>query len=466
MKIRPLVLALGLILWGCGGDSNNTFAGNPGSNTNPTIPTANLLSVQPKETVTAQQLRGSRVQSLEVLGARLDRGDGVGNDAAEGSILDSIWQFLLQELDRYIVFDTRSQKITYLSHDFSGRPQTVTGLLVTPVGASGKNVSAPMLSLQHPTLTLRQYSPSAQSLSLSNNELQYQIALFLASAGYIVVAADYPGLGDNRDFHPYSHPSLANSVVDLIDVGKTVLPNDVTWNGQLYLMGFSEGGYATVVSARALQERGTPPNAVAALDGPYSLSTTMRNIILNSGTTFPAAYFVPLIVAGYSPIYSQTIPVLAIAQAFIPDPAGYTPVSSSYGQDLVNLSNGDHSSEEIDALARKAVPYTGPASVLSIAFRTDLTNTASQLVQTLVINDAYFNWQPTFPLRLIHNQFDDLVPVQNAVLAAAAFTGRSNVTTDLYSFNFNELGSVHATSLPLATVLGFFYIDNFAYPDR
>ena len=462
MKIRNIVLACGLLLWGCGGDSNNTFAGNPGTN-NPPTQTSSLISVQPKETVTAQQLRDSRVQSLEVMGALLDRNDGVGNDASEGSILDAIWDAIKAELGRYIVYDTKSQKVTYLSHDFAGTPQTVTGLLVTPVGKSG---SAPILSLQHPTLTLRQYSPSDQSLSLSNNELQYQIALFLASAGYIVVAADYPGLGDNYDPHPYSHSSLANSVVDLIDVSKNALPSDVTWNGQLYLMGFSEGGYATVVSARALQQRGTAPNAAAGLDGPYSLSQTMRNVIINSGTSFPAAYFVPLMVAGYSPIYSATVPVLAITQAFIPNPAGYTPVSSSYAQDLINLTDGDHSSLEIDALARQAVPYTGPASVLSAAFRTDLANTASQLVQTLAINDAYFNWQPTFPLRLIHNQDDDLVPVQNANLAAAAFAGDSNVTTDIYTFNSTALGSVHATSLPVATVLGFRYIDSIAFPNR
>lgn len=453
---------------GCGGDSNNTFAGNPGTNNpnNQIVQNSNLISVTPKETVTAQQLRTANVRSIETLGARLDRADGVGNDANEGSIIDDIWNLIKLELGRYIVYDTKSAKVTYISHDFSGKAQTVTGLLVTPVGANGKNVAAPMLSLQHPTLTLRQYSPSAQSLSLSNNELQYQIALFLASAGYIVVAADYPGLGDNRDPHPYSHPSLANSVLDLIDVSKTALPNDVTWNGQLYLMGFSEGGYATVVSARALQERGTPPNAAAGLDGPYSLSQTMRNIIINSGTSFPAAYFVPLMVAGYSPIYSTTVPVLAITAAFIPNPPGYTPVSGSYAQDLVNLTNGDHSSEEIDALARQAVPYTGPASVLSSAFRTDLSNTASQLVQTLVINDAYYNWQPTFPLRLIHNNDDDLVPVQNATLAAAAFAGQSNVTSELYTFNSTALGSVHATSLPVATVLGFRYIDSFAFPNR
>lgn len=467
MKIRDFVLACGLFLLGCGSDSSNPIAGNPGNN-NPAqlSQTSNLIAVTPKETVTAQQIRTSNVRSVEVMGALLDRADGIGNDAAEGSILDDLWAYIKAELASYIVYDVRSSKITYTSHDFSGRTQTVTGLLVVPVGANNKTVSAPILSLQHPTLTLRQYSPSSQSLSLSNNELQYQIALFLASAGYIVVAADYPGLGDNRDFHPYSHPSLANSVLDLIDVSKTILPGDLTWNGQLYLMGFSEGGYATVVSARALQERGTAPNGVAALDGPYSLSTTMRNVIINSGTSFPAAYFVPLMVAGYSPIYSSTVPVLAITSAFIPNPPGYTPSSTSYAQDLINLTNGDHSSLEIDALARQAVPYTGPASVLSTAFRTDLANTASLLVQTLAINDAYYNWQPTFPLRLIHNQDDDLVPVQNATLAAAAFAGRSNVTTDLYTFNYTTLGSVHATSLPVATVLGFRYIDSLAFPNR
>jgi len=462
MKIRHFVLAFAFLLWGCGSDS---VAPSGATSALPVpAPSSNLISIQRKETVTPQQLRSSRLQSLEVLGGRLDRGDGIGNDAVEGATLDSIWDYVLNLLSRYVVYGVQSHKLTYLSHDFAGNPQTVTGLLVVPVG-TGPKVSAPILSVQHPTQTLRQYSPSAQSLS--DNELQYQSALLFASAGYIVVAADYPGLGDNHDFHPYAHPSLANSVLDLIDVSKAALPSGVEWNGQLYLMGYSEGGYATLVSARALQQRGTLPNAVATLDGPLSLSDTMRKIILNSDASFPAPYFIPLIIGGYSPIYSQTIPLLAISQAFIPDPPGYVPpAGSSFAAELIKLTDGDHSSEEINALCLQAVPYTGPASVLSSAFRAALADTGSQVVQTLVVNDAYRGWQPTFRLRMFHNQFDDLVPPQNTQLAAAAFSGLSNVDTDFYLSFIPGLGSVHAGAMPVATVLGFQWIDSFAYPNR
>ncbi|MBX3166808.1 MAG: hypothetical protein KF760_05325 [Candidatus Eremiobacteraeota bacterium] len=464
MKIRHFVLAFGLFLWGCGGDSTS-FAGSGNGNPPAPAPTGNLVSIQAKETLSAAQLRASRLQSLEVLGGVLDRNDGIGNDAAEGATLDSIWDYILNTLTRYIVYGVQSHKVTYLSHDFSGKTQTVTGLLVVPVSFNSNKISAPILSVQHPTQTLRQYSPSAQNLS--DNELQYQSALLFASAGYIVVAADYPGLGDNHDFHPYSHPSLANSVLDLIDVTKTTLPGGVEWNGQLYMMGYSEGGYATLVSARALQQRGTLPDAVATLDGPLSLSDTMRNVILTSGVDFPAPYFIPLIVAGYSPIYSTSVPLLAISQAFVPDPPGYTPpAGSSFAAELIKLTDGDHSSEEINDLVRQAVPYTGPASVLSTAFRAALGDTSSQLVQTLVINDAYYNWLPTFRLRMFHNQFDDLVPPQNTQNAALAFAGQSNVDTNYYPLYIPGLGSVHAGAMPVATVLGFQWIDTFAYPNR
>ena len=462
MKIRHLVFAFAIFLWGCGSDSAN-LSGSPSALPVP-APNGNLIAISTKESLSLQQLRSSRLQSLEILGRFLDRNDGIGNDQAESSTLDSIWDYVLNILSRYLVYGVQSHKVTYLSHDFAGNPQTVTGLLVVPVG-SGPKLRAPILSVQHPTQTLRQYSPSAQSFS--DNELQYQSALLFASAGYIVVAADYPGLGDNRDFHPYSHPSLANSVLDLIDVTKTSLPSGVEWNRQLYLMGYSEGGYATLVSARALQQRGTLPNAVATLDGPLSLSDTMRKIILNSGVDFPAPYFIPLIVAGYSPIYSSTVPLLAISQALIPDPLGYTPPpGSSYAAELIKLTNGDHSSDEINALCLQAVPYTGPASVLSTAFRAALADTGSQVVQTLVTNDAYRGWLPTFRLRMFHNQFDDLVPPQNTQLAAAAFSSRSNVDTDFYPLFIPGLGSVHAGAMPVATVLGFQWIDTFAYPNR
>jgi hypothetical protein len=461
MKIRHFVLAFALFLWGCGSDSAS-ISGSQGALPLP-APTGNLISISTKETLSVQQLRSSRLHSLEIMGRVLDRNDSVGNDLVEGATLDSIWDYILNTLSRYLVYGVQSHKITYLSHDFAGNPQTVTGLLVVPVG-TGPKLNAPILSVQHPTQTLREYSPSAQSFS--DNELQYQSALIFASAGYIVVAADYPGLGDNHDFHPYSHPSLANSVLDLIDVSKTSLPSGVEWNGQLYLMGYSEGGYATLVSARALQQRGTPANAVATLDGPLSLSDTMRKIILNSGVDFPAPYFIPLIVAGYSPIYSSTVPLLAISRPSFRS-------SGLHSTDRVQLRRRiDQAHRRRPQQRRNQCPVPAGRALhgagLGAVYRFSRRPGRHRQPGGSDPGDqrCLSGWLPTFRLRMFHNQFDDLVPPQNTQLAAAAFSSQSNVDTDFYLTFIPGLGSVHAGAMPVATVLGFQWIDGFAYPNR
>ena len=84
----------------------------------------------------------------------------------------------------------------------------------------------------------------------------------LASLGYIVIAADYVGYGVSAAApHPYllSAPS-ASAVVDLMTAAKYWRQvQHVPDNKQLFLTGYSEGGYVTMATHRALQA-GTSPH--------------------------------------------------------------------------------------------------------------------------------------------------------------------------------------------------------------
>ncbi len=104
----------------------------------------------------------------------------------------------------------------------------------------------------------------------------------LSALGYIVVSADYVGFGTTQGMdHPYltATPS-ANSVVDLLTAAQTWrLQQGVADNGQLFLAGYSEGGYVTMAAQRAIQQAGgtlqqqlqaTVPGA-----GPYDVQVTL-----------------------------------------------------------------------------------------------------------------------------------------------------------------------------------------------
>jgi alpha-beta hydrolase superfamily lysophospholipase len=131
------------------------------------------------------------------------------------------------------------------------------------------------LSYQHETIKLQANAPS-------NLADLGSPPVVLASLGYIVLSADYVGYGVSRGMaHPYllSVPS-ASVVIDLLTAAKYWRQTQhVPDNKQLFLTGYSEGGYVTMATQRALQA-GTSAHRnelvrVLAGAGPYNVGLTL-----------------------------------------------------------------------------------------------------------------------------------------------------------------------------------------------
>jgi hypothetical protein len=163
--------------------------------------------------------------------------------------------------------------LTYLTLDGQGQQILGSALLVIP--QKPVNALSPVLSYQHPTITLQADAPS-------NLADLGSPPVVLASLGYIVLAADYVGYGASKGAaHPYllSGPS-ASAVIDLLTAAKYWRQTQqVPDNKQLFLTGYSEGGYVTMATHRALQA-GTSPHRndlvrVLAGAGPYNVLVTL-----------------------------------------------------------------------------------------------------------------------------------------------------------------------------------------------
>ncbi len=327
-----------------------------------------------------------------------------------------------------------------------------------------------MISLQHPTQVLRSQSPSRVSV-YADEELTVPFGTMLAAKGYIVVMPDYQGMGDNYDVHPYCMTDLAKSVIGpILEAGKTNQPwsTFTSWNGKLFLLGFSEGGYATLVTAKEIQQNSYPEITlvgVAALDGPYDLSGTMRNLMLDAKDDFSAPYFLPYVVAGYGTYGLVDSSIMPFDKAVLGTP--YVG-GAAFNAKLYSMLDGRYSSDNISDKMKTQSNYfivgsnNGPKSILTAGYIGALGDTGSTLYTKLQANNAYNGWTPTqAKIMLYHNRKDDLVPFGNYSFAKSAWgTANAKITYKTVDNSLDKLGSVHATSLIPAYIEAAKWIHN------
>ena len=164
-------------------------------------------------------------------------------------------------------------RLTYLTEDKDGAVVRASGLVAVPQKMTG--AASPVISYQHATTFSNQEAPS---LKLAGAEPP----IVLASLGYIVVASDYVGFADSNGLpHPYLQArATARAVLDMLSAAQTWRrSHGVADTGQLYLVGYSEGGYATMAAQREIERSGGPLltqlKASLPAAGPYDLQATL-----------------------------------------------------------------------------------------------------------------------------------------------------------------------------------------------
>ena len=155
-------------------------------------------------------------------------------------------------------------KITYQSSipEKNGAPTELTGLVAIPaVQAAG----TPMISYQHGTVFEKDAVPSNIEKSL---ETMLPIAQF-GGQGYVVIAADYLGLGDSRAPHAYfSQPATVRACVDMYTAAQELLAQRQVSVANFFTLGWSQGAYNTLAFSRALERANVPVRAVVTAATP------------------------------------------------------------------------------------------------------------------------------------------------------------------------------------------------------
>ncbi len=339
-----------------------------------------------------------------------------------------------------------------------GTDRTLSALTLAPRPASGI-LSVPVIAYQHGTQVYRSCEPSSfgQSLLavLSNpetggsiqNYLEGVIGAYIATTGALVVMPDYPGFGSDTGMHPYIHQSLGESVRLAIDSAIQKLENGdfgsrLQWNGQVFLIGYSEGGYATMSAARAIQlyKDANPESwtatAAIAMAGPHDLSTVGRQSFVSTAF-YPAPHYYAFALVSWNRIETPD------------DNELFNLLKEEYRTETFeNLFNGRKSTIEI--LEAMGFPAT-PAALLDSAGIDAFADPGDPdwLGTILEKNDTWRGWTPGFPVKLFHCTEDEIVP----------FTHSQNAATRMASPHVQAPAAVVPLDLPELSVgvhtLGF-----------
>jgi alpha/beta superfamily hydrolase len=256
-------------------------------------------------------------------------------------------------------------------------PTTSTGALMVPSGsASNCQGPRPIVEYAHGTSPVKNYDMAQLSGSNASSEGLILAALF-AAAGYIVVAPNYAGYDSSTlSYHPYLvGAQQAAEMMDVLTAARSALPlalaPTVSDNHELFVTGYSQGGYVAMAATRAMQAAGQTVTASAPMSGPYTLAAFGDALFLgevNGSATENVALLANAYQNAYGNLYSA--PTQIFAAPYANDIAGLlpstTPISTIYSEDLLPSSALFSSTPPAPQYA-SITPATAP-SALAIVF--------------------------------------------------------------------------------------------------
>lgn len=328
-------------------------------------------------------------------------------------------------------------KIWYTTPGSDNLIDTASGLLILP-----------QLDGEAAAIVLSHHGTASPRSSIPSNQENHFGELFLGSAGFVVVAPDYLGMGESRGFHPYLHAETqASSAIDLLRAAKEFGElNEVAFRDELFVTGYSQGGHAAMATFRSLEQDFAdefPVTAAAPMSGPYNLSgTLLGQINANEEYFFPA--YLTYIAKGFQEVYGNLYD--DIGELF------KEPYASAMrrfdNQEDYNLANLN---DELLGLLGEEVGSATAQTMLQDGFVEDFQNgnLDNPIVAAIYDNNVY-DWTPNAPTQLYYCEADEQVPFENAIFTDSIM---------------NANGATDVTSLSMGAILGHGACAFLAFPD-
>lgn len=366
-RLILLILFTLLLFSGCGGGDDNDDTDEP---TNPLEERASLISTTKLKSFKREEL------------------------LFPDSDLDDINQ------QNYLQYDVDLYKLVYTTLDADEKIVKASGLVVIPKKDS--QLGSPLLSYQHGSIFYNAEAPS-------NDLSAVTPPVLLGSLGFVTIAADYVGYGESHGHpHPYilQKPSAAVGIDLLIASKKWFGQKNIPLNSQLFLTGYSQGGYVTMAMHKALEQLNDPTLKVTAAvpaAGPYHVEETLDALVDSLGLRSTAT------------------------------------TARSIADSLGDFIGGQITPDDTD------IKFDN--RIFSYYIGDGASGVAAENVH---------DWKATSPVRLFHGRDDETVPFINAPIALAAMQTRGS--TDVQVVECQKADSGHSECV---APYGLFMVDYF-----
>jgi pimeloyl-ACP methyl ester carboxylesterase len=284
-------------------------------------------------------------------------------------------------------------RVTYNSviPERDNKPTVATGLLAIPDGADG---ALPLVSYQHGTVYGKEEVPS---FAAQSSETQLMIAQF-AGQGYVLIGADYFGMGLSQEPEGYMvKASHQQACYDMLVASRAALTDLKRQTSDLFLAGWSQGGFVTMAFLEKLEATGVAVKAAATASAPVDIFVPL-NAFLNFPRKIDAPWVTTLyILSAFS--FENYYAVPGLARSLITD-ENYEISRRAYEKQPIDMA-------EIPSDVRKLIKpdYFDPQFFAASAYG------------RLVAATTAYRWIIKTPVRNYYGEADEVISVGLGQLA-------------------------------------------------
>lgn len=288
-------------------------------------------------------------------------------------------------------YGVTAYSVVYSTVDVGGEPTTASQLVALP---QNEESDLHLVSWLHGTTVFRRDVASMNEASTDR-----AAALLFASTGRAVSAPDYLGLGEGPGTHPYGHPetTVSASVDALRSARELAGRHNRTFDEEVRISGFSQGGPATMLLGRALQE-GVDPyfelGGLAPIAGPFNLSQ------FEADAADDKIAMASLYLAYFATAWDRMYGLYDTPEHAYREP---------YAAQVEGLFDADHRPQEIAA----ALPPTSE-ELFTERFLESVRHPRGILRQKLRAMDTTCDWHPDVPVHIFHASGDRDVAFEHA----------------------------------------------------